>query len=153
MSENYKLNCRYFRCKKPCRFKRFCDGCHEYDPVRDNILIIKLAAMGDVYFCPDYKRSCLGNISKNNVRLYTEPQPYGGRIDGTVDGIASFLELKRNHVISFAKQWGGYKENGKVLYKNLYADFNSPEIRKRYVFPDRFTKLRLKFGLYSSPLK
>ncbi len=113
---------------------------------------ILVTCKGDVYICPDYKGSCLGNILKNNVHLYTEPQPYGGLMDGTVDGVSAFLELnykelEGNHIMSFAKQGGVYKKNGKVVYKNLYADFSSSEIRKKYRFPDRLTKLRLKLGL------
>ncbi|MBI5186976.1 MAG: glycosyltransferase family 9 protein [Nitrospinae bacterium] len=43
-----KYDCRFFIGEKPCKAKRFCDGCHEYDPMGFRILIIKLGAMGDV---------------------------------------------------------------------------------------------------------
>jgi len=104
---------------------------------------------GDVYMCPDYKGPCLGNVLKNTVRLYTEPQPYGGLIEGTVGGIASFLELnykelEGDHVAFFAEQGGVYKEGEKVFYKNLHTDFNNKEIRKQYGFPDGLTKLKLR---------
>jgi acyl-CoA thioesterase-1 len=104
---------------------------------------------GDVYMCPDHKGKCLGNVIKNDVWLFTEPQPYGGRMDGTVDGIASFLELRYkelegNHVMSFASQGGVYKESGKVIYKNLSTDFSDKAIRKQYRFPDAITKMRVR---------
>ncbi len=42
------LDCRYYRGDKPCKYKRLCDGCPEYSPMGKRILIIKLAATGDV---------------------------------------------------------------------------------------------------------
>jgi len=41
-------DCRHFLGYKPCIFKRQCDGCPDYSPYGKRILIIKLAAMGDV---------------------------------------------------------------------------------------------------------
>jgi heptosyltransferase-2 len=42
------LDCIYYLGEKPCRYKRLCDGCPEYVPMGTRILIIKLAAIGDV---------------------------------------------------------------------------------------------------------
>lgn len=42
------FDCRHFLGHKPCIFHRECDGCPHYAPFGDRILIIKLAAMGDV---------------------------------------------------------------------------------------------------------
>jgi ADP-heptose:LPS heptosyltransferase len=45
-------DCRHFRGDIPCKpnkdFGVHCDGCKYYDPVKENILIIKLGAAGDV---------------------------------------------------------------------------------------------------------
>ncbi len=45
-------DCRYYRGSMPCHFHkrdgRPCDGCPDYDQVRTRILIVKLAAVGDV---------------------------------------------------------------------------------------------------------
>ena len=41
-------DCRFFLGHKPCRFRRACDGCPHYSPFGKRILIIKLAALGDV---------------------------------------------------------------------------------------------------------
>jgi ADP-heptose:LPS heptosyltransferase len=41
-------DCRYFLGHKPCRFRCECDGCTHYSPFGKRILIIKLAALGDV---------------------------------------------------------------------------------------------------------
>ncbi|MEC7641726.1 MAG: glycosyltransferase family 9 protein, partial [Nitrospinota bacterium] len=43
-----KPDCRYFDGEKPCKFKRPCEGCDEYNPMGKRILIVKLAAIGDV---------------------------------------------------------------------------------------------------------
>ena len=43
-----RFDCRHYIGEKPCRFRRLCDGCHEYSPMGARILVIKLAAMGDV---------------------------------------------------------------------------------------------------------
>ena len=43
-----QYNCRHFLGHKPCKFRCSCDGCTHYAPVGKRILIIKLAAMGDV---------------------------------------------------------------------------------------------------------
>jgi ADP-heptose:LPS heptosyltransferase len=42
------FDCRYFLGHKPCQYRRDCDGCTHYSPFGKRILIIKLAAMGDV---------------------------------------------------------------------------------------------------------
>lgn len=43
-----KFDCRYFKGDKPCRFGRACFQCNHYMPSAMRILIIKLAAIGDV---------------------------------------------------------------------------------------------------------
>jgi ADP-heptose:LPS heptosyltransferase len=43
-----RYDCLYFLGHKPCRFRRECDGCPHYSAVGKRILIIKLAALGDV---------------------------------------------------------------------------------------------------------
>src|SRR5436190_24375441 len=48
----YHADCRHFRGDIPCAPNKregvHCEGCPYYDPVRENILIIKLGAAGDV---------------------------------------------------------------------------------------------------------
>ena len=45
-------DCRYYKGSMPCVFHkkegRLCDNCVDYDPIRARILIVKLAAIGDV---------------------------------------------------------------------------------------------------------
>jgi ADP-heptose:LPS heptosyltransferase len=45
---SWRLDCRYFLGDRPCRFKRLCEGCPDYSPMGKRILIVKLAAIGDV---------------------------------------------------------------------------------------------------------
>jgi ADP-heptose:LPS heptosyltransferase len=44
----WRLDCRYFLGDRPCKFKRTCEGCDEYQSMGTRILIVKLAAIGDV---------------------------------------------------------------------------------------------------------
>jgi len=44
----WRLDCRYFIGDRPCKFKRVCEGCEQYSPMGHRILIVKLAAIGDV---------------------------------------------------------------------------------------------------------
>ena len=45
---SWKPDCRYFIGDRPCQFKRTCEGCEQYRPMGKRILIVKLAAIGDV---------------------------------------------------------------------------------------------------------
>ncbi len=45
---NVNADCRHFIGEKPCRFRRTCPDCPHYDRIESNVLVIKLAAMGDV---------------------------------------------------------------------------------------------------------
>lgn len=48
MMNLWHLDCRYFLGDRPCKFKRTCEGCDQYDPMGKRILIVKMAAIGDV---------------------------------------------------------------------------------------------------------
>jgi len=41
-------DCRYYVGRKPCKFKRACEGCPNHDPIEQRILVIKLGALGDL---------------------------------------------------------------------------------------------------------
>ncbi|MFH1338766.1 MAG: glycosyltransferase family 9 protein [Candidatus Omnitrophota bacterium] len=43
-----RLDCRYFRGDRPCSYNTSCSACPDYQPQGKKILIIKLAATGDV---------------------------------------------------------------------------------------------------------
>jgi len=46
------IDCRHYEGHKPCSFHkqdgRLCEGCRDYDPIKTRVLVIKLAAIGDV---------------------------------------------------------------------------------------------------------
>lgn len=50
MAVNFMVrpDCAYYKGDKPCRFKRLCEGCTNYKPIRQKILVIKCRAQGDV---------------------------------------------------------------------------------------------------------
>lgn len=41
-------DCRFYVGRKPCKFRRACEGCNHHDPIEQKILIIKLGALGDL---------------------------------------------------------------------------------------------------------
>lgn len=95
---------------------------------------------GDVYASPDSKDAHLGNIFRGDVKLFAEPQFYGIDWNGSVNGVASFLDLhyrqlEGNFVMSFAQQGGVYHTENGVYYKNMNTDFSDPKIRRAYNFP------------------
>ncbi|MDY7029696.1 MAG: hypothetical protein SVR04_15500, partial [Spirochaetota bacterium] len=95
-------------------------------------------------FMPYTRYRCIfGNLFQGNFRPLLLPGPYPGSFEGTDDGIANVIdyrykELEGNHVSSFARQGGVYKdENGAVIYSNEHKDFNDPKTRAEYNFPPR----------------
>ena len=95
---------------------------------------------GDVWTSPDSKNKYLGNVFKNNVELFTEPQLYKVRWNGSVNGVAALLEtgyreLSGNFVLSFAQQGGVYKTESGIIYKNISTDFTDSKIRAEFRFP------------------
>jgi heptosyltransferase II len=44
----YNYDCRYFTGYKPCKFKRACDGCNNYDKVTTRVAVLSLEALGAV---------------------------------------------------------------------------------------------------------
>ena len=71
-----QLDCRHFVGEKPCKYKRLCKDCPHYDPMGTRILIIKLAAVGDVM----RTTSLLPSLQKSHDRLHvtwlTDPAAY-----------------------------------------------------------------------------
>jgi ADP-heptose:LPS heptosyltransferase len=66
-------DCRYFVGHKPCRFKRACDGCPHYGPCGVRILILKLAALGDVLRTTPLLRGLRRAYPHCHVTWITEP--------------------------------------------------------------------------------
>ena len=75
MTEQFeaKLDCRWFIGEKPCRFKRLCAGCPHYDPMGARVLVIKLAAMGDVLRTTCLLPSLAQAFERRHVTWVTDP--------------------------------------------------------------------------------
>lgn len=100
-------------------------------------------------------RCIFGNILQGNFRPLLLPGPYPGTFEGTDDGIANVIkhgykELEGNHVESFAKQGGVYKDtDGRVIYENEFKDFDDPRLRAEYNFPPQRLHDYLSICMYS----
>lgn len=71
-----KPDCRYFNGEKPCRFKRPCEGCNEYSPMGTRILIIKLAAMGDVLRTTPLLSALKTKFPESHITWVVDPASY-----------------------------------------------------------------------------
>ncbi len=70
---NIRDDCRYFLGHKPCRFRRECDGCPYCSPFGTRVLIIKLAAMGDVLRTTPLLRGLRAKHPICHITWLTEP--------------------------------------------------------------------------------
>ncbi len=66
-------DCRYFLGHKPCRFRCQCDGCTHFSPFGKRILIIKLAALGDVLRTTPLLRALKIDDPDCHITWLTEP--------------------------------------------------------------------------------
>jgi len=66
-------DCRHYLGHKPCQFLRECDGCPHYSSFGKRILIIKLAAMGDVLRTTPLLRGLRAKNPVCHVTWLTEP--------------------------------------------------------------------------------
>lgn len=48
LRDRYRTDCRHFRGERPCGFQETCVPCDSYRPMGTRILVVKLAAIGDV---------------------------------------------------------------------------------------------------------
>ncbi len=98
-------DCRYYEGAKPCDFHkrdgRPCEGCKDYDQIRFRILIVKLAAVGDVLrttsILPALKKRYDGAhitwITKSSAAPLLKGNPH---IDRVLVTEGNFLEYVRN---------------------------------------------------------
>jgi heptosyltransferase-2 len=68
-----RYDCRHFLGHKPCQFKRLCEGCPHYEPFGKRILIIKLAALGDVLRTTPLLRGLKNAHPGCHITWLTEP--------------------------------------------------------------------------------
>jgi acyl-CoA thioesterase-1 len=99
---------------------------------------------GNVGYCDDFPGARLGNLFDGTFKPFAEPTPFPGKgcSDGTVDGVANFVELDYdqltgNNVLNYSKQGGVFHTPNGIHYKNLERDFNDSFTRAQYHFPAR----------------
>ncbi|MCX7016547.1 MAG: glycosyltransferase family 9 protein [Candidatus Sumerlaeota bacterium] len=68
-----KPDCRHYRGYKPCGFRETCDGCPHYSPEGRRILILKLAAAGDVVRTTPLLRPLREREAPCHVTWLTDP--------------------------------------------------------------------------------
>lgn len=66
-------DCRHYVGEKPCVFRRPCPGCEHYDPMGEQILIIKLGAMGDVLRTTPILRAIKERWPRSHVTWLVKP--------------------------------------------------------------------------------
>ncbi len=69
-----RYECRFFLGYKPCIYKRPCEGCPHFAPFGTRILIIKLAAMGDVLRTTPLLRGLRSSHRHCHITWLTEPE-------------------------------------------------------------------------------
>ena len=112
---------------------------------------------GNIGYDANYTKKCFGNIHDETFKPLLLPGTYPGYSEGTDDGIANIIkydykELENNHVVSFAKQGGVYKNSkGKIIYGNKFTDFEDPKIRAEYNLPARGIKDLIAKGATGIP--
>ena len=102
---------------------------------------------GNVGYCDDARpeNTSFGNILDNTFAL---PQSYPIKFpikyssDGTVDGVANFIDtnydqLNGNHISDFSKNGDVFYYNERIIYGNMFTNFNDSKIRAEYHFPAR----------------
>lgn len=100
----YNLDCRFFTGYKPCKFKRPCDGCPEYQPVKTRIGIVSLEALGavlrsTVLLAPlkrKYPQAHITWITYPGAKALLDNNPEIDRIvvvDGKTEAVLNHLEF------------------------------------------------------------
>ncbi|NWG12998.1 MAG: glycosyltransferase family 9 protein [Acidobacteria bacterium] len=69
-----RYDCRFFLGHRPCIYKRPCEGCRHFAPFGRRILIIKLAAMGDVLRTTPLLRGLRRLDPDCHITWLTEPE-------------------------------------------------------------------------------
>ncbi len=122
---HHKQNCIYFLSDRPCKFHKknvlvTCDNCKFYYPISKKILIIKLAAIGDVLRTT--------SILKPIFRKYKSPRIFWITYDDALD------VLKNNpyiyEVIPFSKSFNIFNQNFDILI-NLDLDSSALSLTKQ----------------------
>jgi ADP-heptose:LPS heptosyltransferase len=98
-------NCRHFRGDRPClyhkRYGSYCEDCEYYSPVGKRILIIKLAAVGDVLRSTGLLEAMKKKCPDSHITWITEPAAFplfenNGLVDTLLEARSCFTLLTLN---------------------------------------------------------
>lgn len=129
---------RYMLAWEPSRHKRTWTG----------VDFFLVDHQGNAGHCDNFRPEhySFGNILLSTFRPHAWPKPFPCPphvSDGTVDGVANFLELNYdqlddgNNVLAFSRQGRVYATTDGVHYGNRETDFDDPWIRASYGFEPR----------------
>lgn len=75
---------------------------------------------GEIWTSPDSKSKYFENFFKENIRLFTDTQPYVFKCNGSVNSVADFLitgyKNLNNFIMSFAKLGGFYRTESCICH-------------------------------------
>ena len=100
-------DCRFYEADKPCNFHkrdgRLCEGCKDHDPIKFRILIVKLAAVGDVLRTTSilpalkkkYSNAHITWITKSSAAPLLRGNPHVDRVFVTEGNFVEYLQNEK----------------------------------------------------------
>lgn len=68
-----RYDCRRYRGDRPCKPRKVCGGCIDYDPLAERLLVVKLAATGDVLRTTPLLRALKERHPRSWITWITDP--------------------------------------------------------------------------------
>lgn len=111
-----KFDCRFFTGDKPCQFRKACSDCSNYKPMGKKILIIKLAALGDVLrttsILPGLERKYPGShitwlVNEESYPLLENNPLIHSIMPYNLDSVLRLLVERFDLALSLDKAWQG----------------------------------------------
>ncbi len=76
MKVKVNSDCKYYKGEKPCKFKRLCEGCPHYEPIKNRFLIIKFGAIGDALRTTPILKGIKRKWENSHITWITDDQSY-----------------------------------------------------------------------------
>ncbi len=124
----YNEDCRFFSGYKPCKFKRPCEGCKDYSPVKTRVCIVSLEALGAVLrstvllkpILEKYKNAHITWITYPSAKALLENNPYIDTlltVDGKNSAVFDHLEFDVLMAVDKSLEAGALSERIKAKVK------------------------------------
>jgi heptosyltransferase-2 len=91
-TNSLRFDCRHYSGAVPCMFRRSCEGCDEFTPMGERVLIIKLGAIGDVLRTTPLLKALRSQSPEAHITWLTLPE--------------SQELLERNPLVDRVLTWG-----------------------------------------------